>query len=931
MQAHGTVDEPKRKTRTTAKGAGRKSSDTPGALPAAAASASEPESNPRELLDRAPGLAWSTNPDGTHQFVNQRWVEYTGATSGEADEWSWRDAMHPDDSRRVTDTWIELLRAAQPTNFEARLKRFDGVFRWFLFRVEPQRNPAGALVRWCGTATDIEDRKRTELLHAAEMRTLQMITDGASLTDVLNQLCTAIDCQVSPSKTTILLLDPDAKRLWPSAGPKISLEWMRAISPLPVAAEIGLCATAACLKTRVIVADVATEPTWLHEETRELALRSGIRAAWSQPILTKDNQVLGTFAVYSAEPKVPTDADLALIESAGHIALLAIQYQRSHEALIRALGDIRKSEEELRRTTDAVAQAIIVFDLDGKAVYANRVALEYTGLSLEEVRAEGFRERVFHPDDLERLRARQQSALAGRNPFESEQRVRGKDGNYRWFLIQYNPLLDDGGRPARWYATATDIEDHKQSENRLRQDERELRQLIDFLPQHVLVLDGDGSVLQANQTMLDYRGSTLEEMKSGPSGAWLRAGIHPDDVERVQAEREAAVAAGGPFELEQRLLAKDGQYRWFLVRYKPLLDEAGRVVRWFATATDIEDRKHAEDRMRNETVVLREDLVRSSMFEEVVGSAPALRRVLAQVERVASTDSTVLILGETGTGKELIARAIHNRSKRSNRAFVSVNCAAIPQSLIASELFGHEKGAFTGAIQRRVGRFESAEGGTLFLDEIGELPLETQLVLLRVLQEREFNRVGAQRPITIDVRVLAATNRDLNAAIAQGTFRADLFYRLNVFPIHLPALRDRCGDIPLLVEYLVERYAQKAGKKIGRISKETLDLFKRYSWPGNVRELQNVIERAVILCDGDTFSVEASWLGMVRPKPAARSATLATDIADRERTMIENALREATGRVAGAKGAAVILGIPRQTLESKMKKLGIAPHRFKGS
>jgi formate hydrogenlyase transcriptional activator len=391
------------------------------------------------------------------------------------------------------------------------------------------------------------------------------------------------------------------------------------------------------------------------------------------------------------------------------------------------------------------------------------------------------------------------------------------------------------------------------------------------------------------------------------------------------------VSAGAPFELEQRLLDKDGQYRWFLFRYKPFLDEAGRVVRWFATATDIEDRKHAEDRMRNETVVLREDLVRSSMFEEIVGSAPALRRVLAQVEKVASTDSTVLILGETGTGKELIARAIHNRSRRSNRAFVTVNCAAIPPSLIASELFGHEKGAFTGAIQRRVGRFESADGGTLFLDEIGELSLETQAALLRVLQEREFSRVGAQRPIAIDVRVLAATNRDLNAAIAQGGFRADLFYRLNVFPIHLPALRGRSGDIPLLVEYLVERYAKKAGKRFRRVSKETLDLFKRYSWPGNVRELQNVIERAVILCDGDTFSVEANWLGAVSPKGSARSATLANDIADRERKMIENALREATGQVSGPKGAAAILGIPRQTLESKMKKLGIAPHQFKRS
>jgi formate hydrogenlyase transcriptional activator len=775
------------------------------------------------------------------------------------------------------------------------------------------------------------ERARAESLHAAEMRTLQMITDGASLPEVLDQLCTVIDCQVSPAKTTILLLDPDGQRLWPSAGPKISRDWIRAISPVPVGAEVGLCGRAASLKTCVVVPDLATEPIWLFEEARELALRSGIRAAWSQPILTKDNQVLGTFAVYSTEPKVPTEADLALAASAGNIALIAIERQRSHAALAKALGDIRKSEEELRCTTDAIAQAIIVLDSQGKPTYANRVALDYTGLSLEDIRADGFRERVFHPEDVKRLGAERQSGLAGNVPFENEQRARGKDGSYHWFLIQYNPLLDENGRPKRWYATGTDIEHRKNIENKLRQDERDLRQLIDFLPQHVLVLDADGSVLQANQTMLEYRGATAEDMKSSTIGAWVRAGIHPDDLERIQPQRAKALALGATFELELRLLAKDGQYRWFLFQYKPFLDELGRVGRWFATATDIEDHKQLEERMRNETVVLREDLVRNSMFEEIVGSAPALRRVCAQVEKVAATDSTVLILGETGTGKELIARAIHNRSKRSNQAFVTVNCATIPQPLIASELFGHEKGAFTGATQRRVGRFEFAQGGTIFLDEIGELPLETQVALLRVLQEREINRVGAQRALAVNVRILAATNRDLNAAVAQGSFRADLYYRLNVFPIQLPPLRERSSDIPLLVEYLVERYAQKSGKRIGRITKETLELFQRYSWPGNVRELQNVIERAVILADGDTFSVEPSWLGAATQKVSPRSATLASDIADREKTLIENALREANGRVAGAKGAAATLGIPRQTLESKMKKLGIVPQWYKRS
>jgi len=411
----------------------------------------------------------------------------------------------------------------------------------------------------------------------------------------------------------------------------------------------------------------------------------------------------------------------------------------------------------------------------------------------------------------------------------------------------------------------------------------------------------------------------------------LTKDVHPDDLERIEGERSLGLSNSVPFEMERRLLGKDREFRWFLFRYNPVMDEDGAVVRWFATATDIEERRQTEDRMRNETVALREAIVRSSMQEKVVGSSSSLRRVLAEVDRVAATDSTVLILGETGTGKELIAREIHNRSTRASRAFVSVNCAAIPSSLIASELFGHEKGAFTGAIQRRVGRFESADGGTLFLDEIGELPPETQVALLRALQERTFERIGGLRPVAVDVRVLAATNRDLDAAIAEGSFRKDLFYRLNVFPVHVPALRERGADIPLLVEYLVARYSQKTGKRIQRIENETMDLFKRYSWPGNVRELQNVIERAVILCDGETFSVDASWFAAEKSKSPARAVRLASDLAAHEKTMIENALRQASGRVSGANGAAAILGMPRQTLESKLRRLGIKPYHFRTS
>jgi len=324
---------------------------------------------------------------------------------------------------------------------------------------------------------------------------------------------------------------------------------------------------------------------------------------------------------------------------------------------------------------------------------------------------------------------------------------------------------------------------------------------------------------------------------------------------------------------------------------------------------------------------LREDLDRASMFEEIVGSSAALQRVLTQVAKVAQTDATVLILGETGTGKELVARAIHKRSRRASGAFIRVNCAAIPPSLVASELFGHEKGAFTGAVQRRLGRFEAADGGTIFLDEIGELPPEAQVSLLRVLQEREIERVGSSHPIAVDVRVLAATNRDLEAAVERGTFREDLFYRLNVFPIRLPSLRERAEDIPILVEYLVDRFAKQTGKTIRNIEKQTLQRLTAYDWPGNVRELQNVIERAVVLSEGETFVIDESWLARKPRTPS--NGTALTTLADGEKALIEAALKETHGRVAGPRGAAAKLGIPRQTLEWKIRNLQIDKLAFR--
>ena len=461
--------------------------------------------------------------------------------------------------------------------------------------------------------------------------------------------------------------------------------------------------------------------------------------------------------------------------------------------------------------------------------------------------------------------------------------------------------------------------------------ERESRLIVDSIPGLVATLRPTGDVEAVNEQVLAYCGRTLEDVEQ-----WGTSDIvHPDDLPRTIEIISDSIKSGDSYEIVERIRRFDGVYRWFQVRGLPLRGSNGSIVRWYVLLTDIDDLKRAEaelgalkDQLYKENLVLRDEVDRTSMFEEIVGTSPTLQPVLARVAKVALTDSTVLITGETGTGKELVARAIHRRSARASRAFVSVNCAAIPRELIASELFGHEKGAFTGATQRRLGRFELAHGGTIFLDEVGDLPMETQVALLRVLQEREFERVGGSTSVRIDVRVIAATNRDLQAAIEAGSFRSDLFYRLNVFPITVPALRERADDIPLLVEYFIDRYGRKAGKTLRRVNKRTLDHLRAYPWPGNVRELQNVIERSVIVCDTDEFTIDESWLAA--GSTSSRTGALSGTLAAHEKAIVEGALRASGGRVAGPSGAAARLNIARSTLESKIRILGIDKNRFRG-
>jgi PAS domain S-box-containing protein len=712
------------------------------------------------LVDSIPALIHTARPDGHLDYFNKRWLEYLGVTLEKVAGWNWTAFIHPEDVEGILTEWRACLATGEIFEYETRVRKANGKYRWMFHRKVPLRDANGNIVKWYGSSMDIDE-----------------------------------------SKTAEEQLRRNAQEL----------------------------------------------------QRSEFYLAEGQRLAH-----------MGSWAL---------DAD---------------GFHHWSPELFRMHG------------LDPASKPPSVQE------YLDRV----------------------HPHDRESMANLIKGILAKASPFDATKRIVRPNGEIRYIRCVGAPA-GESHRLKKYVGSAIDVTEHEL----LTQD---LRQILDLAPQFVGVFGPNREGLFVNRVWLDYFGLTLEEWRQKFNSSvptYSSKFLHSDDWERVTEESDRGLSRGAAFELEMRLRKNDGSYRWFLARYNPLHDEEGQTTRWYVTGTDIEDRKQAEDRLRQENVALREEIDKASMFEEIVGTSPALKSVLSRISKVAPTDSTVLITGETGTGKELIARAIHRRSNRASRPFIGVNCAAIPRDLIASELFGHEKGAFTGATQQRLGRFELANGGTIFLDEVGELPTETQIALLRVLQEHEFERVGGTRRIRADVRVIAATNRDLQAAISARSFRSDLFYRLNVFPIELPSLRERRPDIPLLVEYFIDRYAQKAGKNIKRVNKKTLELLQLYPWPGNIRELQNVIERSVILCETEIFSIDENWLPQPPPltPESKQQVELPRRLLVQEKDMIEAALKETRGRVSGPAGAAVKLGIPRSTLESKIRTLKINKNRFRSN
>jgi PAS domain S-box-containing protein len=724
--------------------------------------AKETEERIRLIIDTVPGLLWRARPDGWIDFINKRWLNYTGMTLEQGLGWGWQPAFHPDDLEQTKIKWRAALAEGKPFEAESRIRRFDGEYRWFLGRAFPLLDHAGQILAWYGSNTDIHDRKQAE-------------------------------------------------------------EKLR------------------------------KDETYLHEAQR--LGRMGFLATHGS-----------SGAVIAASPE-----------------------------LLRIFG----------------------FDPDK-----------------EKATGEMFRQRV-HPDDLPSLLETANKARREKSDYEVDFRIVLPDGSVRHAHSVAHAVIDDSGGLVEFIGTTVDVTEHHRMTRKLKLDE--------FYLSAGERLSHGGSWSFTSDGICDYWSPErfaifgFEPSKGIPTIADYLARVHPDDRALVKGTIDKMIAERAGSDITYRIVHPERGLRFVRSVCEASLDE-GNVTRFVGTTLDITEQHQArealekaldeinklKDELYRENVALKEDIDQASMFEEIVGSSESLREVLVNIVQVAPTVSTVLITGETGTGKELVARAIHKRSRRAGRPFVRVNCAAIAPSLIASELFGHERGAFTGAVQRRQGRFELAEGGTLFLDEIGDLPEETQLALLRVLQEREFERVGGSQTVPVDVRVIASTNRDLEAAMNEGKFRRDLFYRLNVFPIVTPPLRQRREDIPSLVQAFVRELSRSMGKTVNSVPQATMEALQRYDWPGNIRELRNVIERGMILSRGNVLHVELPTNGVSTAEiPSAPEQGLDVSLEEVERRHIMTVLDRAGWKIAGKDGAASRLGMSRTTLQGRMRKLGI--------
>jgi formate hydrogenlyase transcriptional activator len=701
----------------------------------------------------------------------------------------------------------------------------------------------------------------------------------------------------------------------------------------------------------------------LDTETRfpavtEMLRNRGVRSVCALPLTTVHRR-LGGLAVGSAEADAYSSEEVRFLSLVANQVALAVDDALNFDASQRAEEALRASERNLGMVVDSIPGLVNTMTAEGENEFVNQQVLAYFGKSPEELNKWATSD-LIHPDDLPRTIATFTGSIETGQPYDIEHRIRRADGVYRWFQVRALPLRDTEGRIIRWYVLSTDIDERKQAEDRLQLllditnqmvSNLQLRDLLRAISASVrrvmqcdlvgvFLADSDGDRLQT--FVLDFpesKGFIREEycsMEGSLGGYVLRTGKpwsgNSSDVLQLGLTDEPALPEGlkagcmVPLVSRNRVLGllglgrrEENAFNQFDMGF--LAQVASQIAIAVENALEYGQITQAKERLAEQKLYLEDEIRIEQNFEEIIGNSQSLKTVLESVRIVAPADSTVLIQGETGTGKEMIARAIHNLSPRKGQAFVKVNCAAIPLGLLESELFGHERGAFTGAITQKVGRFELAHKGTLFLDEVGDIPLELQPKLLRVLQEQEFERVGSNRTQRVDVRVLAATHASLTQMVSEKKFRGDLYYRLNVFPIVVPALRDRREDIPLLVRHFANKYARRMGRKIENIPAETMDALCRYKWPGNIRELQNLMERAVLLSTGSLLRVP---LGEITASLDDSAFGRGNALEQAEREQIVRALRESNWVVGGARGAAARLGLKRTSLAYKIQKLGIS-------
>jgi PAS domain S-box-containing protein len=910
------------------------------------------ELNFRLIVDTIPGLVTTRTAEGKVEFVNQQTLECFGKTPEELESWATNDVVHPDDLPQVIAAYTRAIETGTPYDHEHRCRCADGVYRWFHSRGLPARDKEGRIIRWYFLRTDIDERKQAEDRLQLLLDVTNQVVSNLQLQDLLRAISASVRRVMRCDLVSVCLPDSESNRLqtfvldFPESKGFIREQFFTSME----GSLSGLV-----FRTGRPWTGGAPDllPLGLKDEA---AIPEGLKTGCILPLVSR-NRILGLLSLGRREEKTFSQADVGFLTQVASQIAIAVENTSAYREITRARARLEKALEEIKQRTEALrrsegylaaAQKLshtgsFGWDVSSGEIYWSRETFRIFECEPTAKVTLGLIVERTHPEDRSAVQQRIERVSRERTEFDFEHRLLVPDGSVKHLRVVGSPSEEKDGC-FEFVGAVTDITERKRADDALRRSEGCLAeaQRLTRTGSWVWNLAARHAAYWSQE---HYRVFGFDPEEGIPSDEAFHQRIHPEDRARVgRAVFAGREDQGSVFDVDYRIVLPGGAIKHIRSAGHPVFNATGDIVEYFGAAVDVTEPHEArvaletafqeiealKDQLYQENLALRDEVDRVSMFEEIVGASPALRTVLSRVAKVAPTDSTVLLTGETGTGKELVARAIHKRSKRSSRAFVSVNCAAIPSSLIASELFGHEKGAFTGATQRRLGRFELADEGTLFLDEVGELPAETQITLLRVLQEHEFERVGGSQPIRASVRVIAATNRDLEAAIAAGTFRGDLFYRLNVFPIEIPALRERREDIPLLVEYFIAHFARKAGKSFRGINKKTLNLLLAYPWPGNIRELQNVVERSVIVCETENFSVDESWLSRQSVASEPKSHwELSRKLATQEKEMIEAALRESGGRVSGPSGAAANLGIHRSTLESKIASLKINKYRFK--